>query len=126
MGLIGKNLYKMAARVVGKQAYELFASTGAARDARGFQAPMFAVGVALRDSIQAVPQNIYVYLGLDLAKQYIMIYTDSLLVLPSRSTQGSQVGFDGDRYQIQSGSDWRAIDGWQGVLCVKLQTTGTV
>ena len=126
MGFVGQNLYKLAAKVIGKQPYNLFPGTGDERDARGFQVPRFGAAVPLRDSIQAVPQSMYVYLGLDLAKQYIMIYSDNALLLPSRGVQAVQIEFDGARYEVRSGSDWSAVDGWRGVLCVKLQATGTL
>ena len=83
----------------------------------------YAVGVPLTDSIQAVPRTLYVALGLDLDRYYITIYTDNPLLVVERDESGDQIEFEGDRYQLLSNTDWSPIDGWQGVLAVRLNAT---
>ena len=121
----GMNLYQMATRLIGKSDYTYFAEASRAQDARGIWVTTFAAGVSLTDSIQAVPRTLYVALGLDLAKYYIMIYTDNPLLVVERGTSGDQIEFNSKRYQLLSETDWTFVDSWKGVLAVRLNATVT-
>ncbi len=119
----GMNLYQMATRLIGKSAYTFFAQLPRTRDARGIWVTTYAAGVPLNDSIQAVPRTLYVALGLDLSRYYVMIYTDNPLLVVERDTSGDQIEFNSERFELLSNNDWRPIDGWEGVLAVRLNAT---
>lgn len=119
------NIYTAAASIVGKQAYTYYAATGRALDDRGLWVTSYAAGVALNDSIQAVERRLYQALGLNLDRYYIMIYTDSALLVVERDTSGDQIDFNGERYQLLSDTDWRPQDGWRGILAIRQLVTGT-
>lgn len=121
--IIGMNLYRMAASVIGKSDYIFFSATSRALDARGIWVDTFAAGVALSDSIQAIDRSLYTKLGLDLDRYYIQIYTDNPLLVVERDTSGDQIEFQSERYQLLSNTDWRPIDKWSGVLAVRLNAT---
>jgi len=123
MTLPGINLYSLATKIISRQAYTFFSSTGRTLDSRGIYSDNFAAGVALSDSIQPVPRTMYESLGLDLSRYYIMVYTDSPLLVIERGTSGDQIEFNGDRYELQTDNDWRPQDGWRGVLAVRLPAT---
>ena len=122
MTIPGMNLYQVASRLIGKSAYTFFASNRALDD-RGIWVSSFSAGVDLTDSIQAVQRSLYESLGLDLSKYYIMIYTDSPLLVVERDTSGDQIEFQSARYQLLSNTDWSPIDGWRGVLAIRLEAT---
>lgn len=119
----GMNLYQMASRVIEKSAYTFFSASSRTLDDRGLWVTSHASGVSLFDSIQAVSRSLYEKLGLDLSKYYVMIYTDNPLLVVERDTSGDQIEFNGDRYQLQSETDWTPQDGWRGVLAVRLDAT---
>ena len=52
-----------------------------------------------------------------------MIYTDNPLLVVERDESGDQIEFEGARYQLLSNNDWKSIDGWEGVLAVRLNAT---
>ncbi len=122
MNLPGMNIYAMATRVIGKSEYTYFAASRVLDD-RGIWVDTFAVGVALRDSIQALPRDLYSALGLDLSRYYVMIFTDNPLLVVERDSSGDQVEFNGDRFQLLSDTDWNPIDSWREVLAVRLPAT---
>ena len=124
-GVPGLNLYATATRLIGKSSYTYFASTGRALDARGIWVSSFAAGVTLSDSIQAVSRTLYESLGLDLSRYYVMIYTDNPLIVVDQGTSGDQIEFEGERYQLESETDWRPQDGHSGVLAIRLNDTVT-
>lgn len=123
MRVPGGNLYKMASKIIGGSAYTLHTVTRAL-DVRGIWVDTLSAGTALTDSIQAVDKRFYSAMGLDLAKLYIMIYTDNaLMVSVDRDISGSQVVFQSATYQLMNETDWVPIDGWRGVLAVQIKAT---
>lgn len=129
MSFPGGNLYAMARRLIPGSAYTFFAADPrpADTDARGLWQTTYPVtGVALNDSIQSVPQQLYAALGLDLEREYIMIYTDNALLVTRRDATGDQIEFpvsSGIRWQLEEANNWTPIDSWRGVLAVRLQAT---
>ena len=119
----GLNLYQMARQLIGGSAYTFFAQNPRTLDGRGLWATTYAAGVPLTDSIQAVSRTLYTALGLDFDRYYIMIYTDNPLLVVERDESGDQIEFNGERYQLLSNNDWKPIDGWEGVLAVRLNAT---
>ncbi len=121
--LPGMNLYAMASSIIGKSVYTYFAPDSRVLDARGIWVSTEAVGVVLNDSIQAIPRELYESLGLDLSRYYVMIYTDNPLVVVDQGTSGGQIEFESERYQLESETDWSPIDGWRGVLAIRLNVS---
>jgi hypothetical protein len=110
----------MATKIIGKNDYILFQYNGRQLDDRGLYVSEFSDPINLKDSIQAVPRNLYAEFGLDWNKYYIQIYTDNPLMVVERENSGDQIEFNGSRYQLLDNNDWNPIDGWQGVLAVRL------
>lgn len=80
----------------------------------------FAEPVAFEGSVQAVDRRAYTQLGLDFAKTYKTIYLCADAHTFTRNTAGDQIGVGVGRYEIVSDLDWFEIDGWVGLLCVRL------
>ena len=80
----------------------------------------FAEPVAFDGSVQAVDRRAYLQLGLDFAKTYKTIYVCAEAHTLERNTTGDQIGVGNYRYEVVSDLDWFEIDGWVGLLCVRL------
>ncbi len=119
----GFNLYQMATRLIARSPFTFFGEASRALDDRGIWVVTYAAGVALLASIQAIDRALYESLGLDLDRYYIKIYSDHPLLVTERGTSGDQIEFQGERYQLLSNTDWSPIDGWEGVLAVRLNAT---
>lgn len=120
----GFNIYATARRLIGGSPYRHFSASRTVDD-RGIYVTTYSSGTDLVDSIQAVPRKNYTYLGLDLSKYYIIIYTDNPIFVLERGTSGDQIEFNGERYQLLSNTDWVPIDGWQSVMAIRLSDTVT-
>lgn len=117
----GINVYAMARALVAGSTYTYFQNTGTTTNARGLRETTFAAGVDRSDSVQPVPVDLYERLGLDLSKHYIVVYTSNTLNPVGRDGVGDELEFNGNRYQVQSDTDWSPIDGWKGTLAVLLK-----
>lgn len=120
VGIPGQNLLNMALTVIAKQTitYYRFASRALndiGQDVTTYQDPIFIVG-----SFQPVPRTLYEQYGLDLQKDYFTFYTSTDNYDVRRNVSGDQIAFNGDRYQCESNNEWFALDGWNGILCVKI------
>lgn len=117
----GSNLYKLAAKVIAQQTvgYHRFIS----RDDNviGLDVAKYAPVKDIRGSFQPVPRNLYEKLGLDFQNSYFTLYAARDILDIQRDVSGDQITFCNEKYQVLSLSgDWFHIDGWVGVLCVKV------
>lgn len=123
MMIPGSNLLKTALTVIASQAVTYFNNTGRANNAIGNYVPSFAPGVTVKGSFQPVPRNKYENMGLDFQRDYFTFYASRNVLDLSRDVAGDQLEFQGKRFQCVSKVDWYGIDGWDGVLCVKIEPT---
>lgn len=120
MNIPGANLLNIAARVLRFETVGHRTFTGRAVNAAGDWVSTFAASVDISASVQAVNSNLYQQLGLDLTKNYVMMYTSADVNGSSRDREGDMLTFAGKTWQAQSGQDWRAMDGFRKVLCIEV------
>ncbi|POP42328.1 hypothetical protein CHU32_03580 [Superficieibacter electus] len=116
----GGNLLNIALNVIGAQELEYYAFTGRQTNTAGYDVTSYAEAVSVVGSFQPVPRAQYANLGLDYQKTYWNFYVSADLLDVSRDVSGDQLVFDGRRYQCESVTPWRAIDGWNAVLCAEI------
>lgn len=121
MRVPGANLLAMALTVIGPQSINYYAQTGRVLLDDGVWSTGFAVGVTTTNlSVQAVDRALYEAMGLDYQKSYKWLYIPQTIVDLQRDVSGDRFGFAGRKYQLQSGTDWQPMDGWNAVLCVDI------
>lgn len=76
--------------------------------------------ITIEASVQAVNTDTYQELGLDFQKQYLMFYFSTDAAAITRDSSGDIVIFNGKEYQCLSELSWFEIDGWVGMLAVKI------
>lgn len=116
----GMNILSSALGVIAAQTVTYYQATGRTTNSIGLDVAAFATGVPIRASVQAVSRDRYQSYGLDLQKNYIMVYAMSSFVNMARGRTGDQLGFNGKRYQVPSESDWFVQDGWTSLLCLEI------
>jgi len=116
----GANILNMAFSLISKQVVNYYQYVSRSTNAVGQDVTVYAAAVSMAGSFQPVPRNLYQTYGLDLQKDYSTFYTSNNLLDITRDVSGDQIAYNGKRYQVQSGNDWFAQDGWKGVLCVNL------
>lgn len=76
--------------------------------------------VDLYGSFQPIPKNLYEALGLDFAKSYYNFFTFQRVADLKRDISNDQLQYQGERFQCESNTGWHRQDGWDEVLCCKL------
>ena len=120
MNIPGANLLSMAARVIRMETLQHRAFVSRALNGAGDYESTFAAPVAIQGSFQAVNSKLYQQLGLNLTKNYAMVYTSANIRATERDTEGDLILFAGKAWQCQSDQNWRAMDGFKKMLCVEV------
>ena len=119
MNIPGANLLSIAARVISMQTLQHRAFVSRAENAAGDTVTTFAAPVDIQGSVQPINKRLYQELGLNLTKNYVMLYTSAAISPTSRDREGDLVSFGGKTWQCESDQSWAAIDGFTKMLCVE-------
>ena len=123
----GSNLLAQALTVIAPTQCLHWATTGRTLNSIGQWIVTYAEPVNIWASVQAVPRKVYRELGLDFQKSYVQFYSVTLITDLTRDTAGDLLEWNGRRYQLESKNDWKAIDGWAGVVGVDIgEATGVL
>lgn len=123
MSVPGSNLLRLAMGPIRRQTLQHRAFTGRTINSVGDYVSTFAAPVDITGSMQPVNRALYQQLGLNLAKNYSMLYTEANVMPTERDREGDYVDFGGRVWQCESDQDWRAVDGWRKFLCVEVPST---
>lgn len=80
----------------------------------------FGPAQAMAASVQSVPRETYVALGLDLQRNYVTVFAAADIVDLQRDSSGDQFVSDGVIYQIESQTSWYLRDGWAECFAVEI------
>ncbi len=117
----GSNILSKALRTIRPQCVTYHRYIGQAVDDAGIVTLQYAAARPIKGSWQPVPRSLYQSLGLDFNKIYVNFYCPKVDILDIQRDVGSdQITFQDERYQVNSATDWSAIDGWVAVLCVQI------
>lgn len=122
MRVPGANVLNTAFSILSKSQLLYYAYVGRILNAVGQYVTQYADATVILGSFQPVPRSKYTYLGLDLQKSYFYLYISKAILDLNRDISADQLGFQGERYQIQSNVKWLGIDGWLEILCVAIGT----
>lgn len=120
MNIPGANLLSMASRVIRFETIGHRAFVSRVANSAGDFVSTFAPSVDIQGSMQPLNKKLYQELGLNLSKNYIMLYTSATLSPPVRDHEGDLLTFGGKTWQCESDQSWAAIDGFTKMLCVEV------
>ena len=120
MNIPGANLLSIAARVIRFETLGHRAFVSRAANSAGDFVSTFAASVDIQGSMQAVNRKLYQDLGLNLAKNYAMLYTSATITPTGRDREGDLITFAGKTWQCESDQNWAAMDGFIKMLCVEV------
>lgn len=124
MNIPGANLLNMAARVIRFETLGHRAFASRTPNTVGDFVTTFAASVNIQGSVQPVNKKLYQLLGLNLAKNYVMLYTSANVTPTGRDREGDLVTFGGVTWQAESDQNWRSVDGFKKILCVEVPARG--
>jgi hypothetical protein len=114
----GQNLLRMAFQIIAQTPVIYYHFLGRTQNSVGQDVSQYANGVVMNGSFQPVPRSLYMQYGLDLQKEYWMFYTSNNIYDVARGIAGDQIGFNGQRFQLESNNDWYDVDGWKGGIFI--------
>jgi hypothetical protein len=120
MNIPGANLLSIAARVLRFETLGHRAFVSRSTNSAGEFISTFADSVGILGSVQPVSRKLYQELGLNLAKNYVMLYTSASVAPTERGREGGLVTFGGKTWQAESAHNWAAVDGFTRLLCVEV------
>jgi len=125
MSLLASNLLSRAQRLIPPVDIVRYAWASNTDGGAGVLIPTYAAAATIKASVQAVSRAMYEKFGLDFQKSYLMVYCSTPLQDVARGTGGVDVvDFAGRRYSVESNTDWYALNGWRGSICVDIGAAG--
>lgn len=120
MTVPGSNLLAQAMGPIARQTLQWRAFVTRTTNAAGDDVSTFAPAEPITGSFQAIDRKTYQLLGLNLQKKYASLYTQADVKSTDRDREGDLLDFQGETYQAESDQDWRGVDGWRKILCVRV------
>jgi hypothetical protein len=120
MRIPGANLLRKAFTLISRSDLFYYQAIGRSFNNVGQYVTEYAPGVAIKGSWQPVSKKEYEALGLDFQKSYFNLYIPKNILDLKRNVSADQVSFEGERFQVESATDWFNVDGWLSVLCVEI------
>lgn len=118
----GSNLLSMALGVIRPQAPQLISWTSRAKGPTGVFVDTYAEPVTISGSFQPVDRKAYQALGLDLSRNYSVLYTSTPIRTVERDSSADLVTYAGKTHKAESVMDWQSQDGWRSYLFVEVLT----
>lgn len=119
----GSNILDLALSVINSQVVQYFRFVSRTLNANKLWEIAYESPILIEGSLQPVPKQLYAEYGLDLEKTYYTFYSSNNILPVMRDVSGDQLIFNNQLFQCEATNDWFAIDGWVGVLCVRLGAT---
>lgn len=116
----GSNLLSMALGVIRAQAPQLIAWTGRTKGPTGVFVDTYADPVDIAGSFQPINRAAYQQLGLDLSRNYSVLYTSTPIRCVQPDAAGDLVTYGGKTHKAESEMDWQAQDGWRSYTFVEV------
>lgn len=118
MSVPGGNLLRMAARLI---RFETVAHHRFWKNEKvhgGTINPKYYAPAPIKASVQAVSRTMIEMAGLDVQRDYRMVYTQTVLQDVKRAESPDMLDYAGRRYVVESNTDWSNADGWMGSIVV--------
>lgn len=117
----GSNLLNMALRVIQPQGLGWRAFVSRSVNAAGDFVNTYADSVNIQGSMQPLEKKLYQELGLNLAKNYSVLFTSAQVRHTTEDRSGDLLTYGGLTWCAESDTDWAVADGWRYILCVEVR-----
>jgi len=120
MAVPSSNILSQALTAIRCEVIQYFAAASRTVNDVGEWLTTYNIPLTVYGSFQPVPKRLYEELGLDLAKSYYVFYSLQRIIDIKRDVSNDQLLYMGERFQCESNTGWYREDGWDAVLCCKL------
>lgn len=118
----GSDLLDFALSIIQTQTVEYQKTNGRTTNSVGQYVTTYDTPENVEGSMQPVPRYRYEAYGLDFSKNYYTFYVSKNFIGVDRDVSGDRIIFNNRIFQVQSTIHWFPVDGWQGVLCVLIDS----
>lgn len=115
------DLLALAMTVIPPEKIRLYKGGEMSVDEYGIERPEYAEAEEIKASVQAVNNQMYQTFGLDLQKNYKLVYASVKLAGINSQAVPDRVEYDGKYYDVVRETDWTTYNGWSGVLVVEVK-----
>ena len=122
MSTPGSNLLNLAGRVIQFQKIELLPFVSRVKNEARVYVNSYGTPVPIKGSAQPVTATAYSALGLDRKKVYLMVWTSASIAGVGLDTSSDRIRYDNKIYKAVDDTDWKAQDGWMGLMFVEVQS----
>lgn len=105
--------------------FQFYKYQGTAVDPMGRDVPQYAAPKPVTGSVQAVSNKMYEQLGLDLEKNYKIIYSPELIQSIAEEIQPDRLVYNNRTFEVVENKNWYETNGYTRVLAVELKELRT-
>lgn len=116
----GANILSQALGLIQPQTLQLRAFMSRAENSVGDTVATFAAPVNISGSMQPVERKLYQQLGLNLSKNYSILYVFGSVQPTARDRDGDVILFNGSIWQCESDRNWSGVGEYRKILCVEI------
>jgi hypothetical protein len=118
--MIPQNLLGTALSIIGKQTFQYVRFLGRQTNSIGNDVATYAVPIPMMGNVQEVPRELFQHYGLLFDKDYKIFYVSEEINVVQRGSSGDHFIFGNETYQVLSDTDWYFINGWAGIIGVRI------
>jgi hypothetical protein len=119
--ILGGRILSMAMRLTGSQqvGYVKFLSRQKNPET-GYMVSIYANLVFITAQVQGIDAAAKQYLGLDIQKEYIRVYSETPINELARDSEADRLIWGGGTYEVLSNNGWSKPQGFNGVMAVQI------
>ena len=118
----GSNLLSDALECIDCETFQFYQYQAKTTNTIGLDVRTYAAPVTATGSIQPVDRSYYADAGLDFTKRHIEVWTETDTEDLYRARSGDQIGWEGERWEVVSETDWFPVDRWNSFVAVQVPT----
>lgn len=114
------NILSMALSAIPAQTPQLRIFVTRTENTAGDTIATFAAAIDIQGSMQPVDKKLYQQLGLNLAKNYSILFVTGNIQPTARDRDGDIILFGGSTWQCESDRNWSTVGEYRKILCVEI------
>ena len=119
--IMGGRILSKALKLVGAENVGYLKFNGKVTNAAGIDVSTYAPIVWIKAQVQGVSTNAKQYLGIDLQKEVVKVYSETVINQMPRDGEADRLTIGGSVYEVMSNDGWNKPQGFSGVLLEKVQ-----
>ncbi len=121
MKVMGGHILRQAMSLIGYDTIPYLKFVSRSLQANGVWQSTYGLAVNIKAQVQAISRSQIQYNGLDLNRNYIMIYTETPVNDLARDGEADRVIYGGRTYELLNATAWQKPQGFTGCMAVQVE-----